>query len=608
VRDENNDHTVVTRHDPLLGGVVANRFRIQEKIAAGGFGAIYRAAHIASGHEVAIKVLHPQLAADPNVIARFRREGTTLSKLRAPHTVTTYEFGEASDGMLYIVMELLKGVSLHERLRERGMLPWREALQIARAICISLAEAHALGIVHRDLKPANIHLESRGNADYVKVLDFGIAKIKRGSTTDEQPELTNAGQMIGTIDYMSPEQILGGQPDGRSDIFTLGILLFEMCAGRRPFAESATPTSMLAALLTQVPPRLSTFVPVPHSLDNIVARCLLREASERFRDVNELSDEIDRVLLSSSDDGATRTIAIGLHMQKWEDEEATVMADAEYGPSAERSSSRRLNTLESPIPPAPRPSKTPQPVIVTPPPQRTHPPTPAPPQRTPGPQRVQPAPFTPGPQRAHPPTPSPPQRTPGPQRVHPPTPSPPQRTPGPQRSHQPTPFPPYPFPPPAPDAQAHVPRPLPAPPSQQHVPYAQWQAQQQPQRQPTPPVAQPVINPSAQQIPVDNSGWQVPKAGRASQPMDPSAWQSYAGNATYMPPGDPGRQSQPFIPPGSPNFIPADRDRGSGPITPGPGAMKTYDPNRDATVGRIIWIVALLIVAGIGFAIYQVLS
>ncbi|MDQ3340506.1 MAG: protein kinase [Myxococcota bacterium] len=602
----------MTRHDPLLGGVVANRFRIQEKIAAGGFGAIYRAAHIASGHEVAIKVLHPQLAADPNVIARFRREGTTLSKLRAPHTVTTYEFGETADGMLYIVMELLKGVSLHERLRERVMLPWREALQIARAICISLAEAHALGIVHRDLKPANIHLESRGDADYVKVLDFGIAKIKRGSTTDEQPELTNAGQMIGTIDYMSPEQILGGQPDGRSDIFTLGILLFEMCAGRRPFAESATPTSMLAALLTQTPPRLSTFVPVPHSLDKIVAKCLMREAAERFTDVGVLSDEIDRVLLSSSDDGATRTIAIGLHMQKWEDEEATVMADAEY-PSVERSSSRRLNTLESSIPPAPRPSKTPQPVIVTPPP-RARPPTPAPPQRTPGPQRMHPPTSppqrTPGPQRAHPPTPSPPQRTPGPQRMHPPTPSPPQHTPGPQRMHPPTPFPPYPYPPVQPDAQAHVPRPFPPPPSQQHIPYPQWQAQQQPQpRQSTPAVPQPVINPSAQQIPVDNSGWQVPKAGRASQPMDPSAWQSYAGNATYMPPGgDPGRPSQPFIPPGSPNFIPADRDRGSGPITPGPGAIKTYDPNRDATVGRIIWIVALLIVAGLGIAIYQVLS
>ena len=564
MRDHHNEHTVVQRLDPLLGGVVANRFRISEKIAAGGFGAIYRAEHMASGHAVAIKVLHPQLAADPNVIARFRLEGATLSKLRAPHTVTTYEFGETPDGMLYIVMELLRGVSLHERLRERGMLPWREALQIARAICISLAEAHALGIVHRDLKPANIQLETRDDADYVKVLDFGIAKIKRGTSTDDQPELTTAGQMIGTIDYMSPEQILGGQPDGRSDIFTLGILLFEMIAGRRPFAESTTPTSMLAALLTQIAPRLSTFAPVPAALDAIVARCLLREINDRFATVDELAEEIDRVLMTSSDAGATRTIAIGLHTKKWEDEEATLMADA---PLVDISS-RPLNTLESPAPPAPRPTPMPRvgtPHQGTPIPQRSHPPTPAPVQRQ------------------HPPTPAPVQRQ------HPPTPAPVQR------QHPPTPFPPYPFPPPQ----------TPPPQFQQQP---QWQQAQQPPlpRQPTPNVPQPVINPSAQQIPVDNSGWQVPKAGRPSQPIDPSAWQAYAGNATYTPPGDPGRPSQPFIPPVAPNFIPVERDRSSGPITPGP--MKTYDPNRDAAVGRIIWIVALVIVAGIGFAIYQIVS
>jgi serine/threonine-protein kinase len=379
VRDDHQDQTLIQRTDPLIGVVVANRFRIREKIASGGFGAIYRAEHMASGHQVAIKVLHPQLAADPNVIERFRREGKTLSKLRAPHTVTTYEFGEASDGMLYIVMELLKGESLHERLRERHSIPWREALQIARAICISLAEAHAIGIVHRDLKPANIHLEARDNTDYVKVLDFGIAKIKRGSSMEDQQDLTNAGQMIGTIDYMSPEQILGGQPDGRSDIFTLGILLFEMISGRRPFAESATPTSILAALLTQVAPKLSTFIPVPSALDAIVAKCLAREQADRFADVADLADAIDRVLMTSSDDGATRTIAIGMRAQKWEDEEATVMSDAIV---PERLS---INTLESPIPPAPAPPMrtkqlTPAPVVRTPAPQvRTPKPTPFPP-------------------------------------------------------------------------------------------------------------------------------------------------------------------------------------------------------------------------------------
>ncbi|HLL25590.1 MAG TPA: serine/threonine-protein kinase [Kofleriaceae bacterium] len=368
------------RTDPLVGAVVANRFRIREKIAAGGFGAIYRAEHLASGHAVAVKVLHPQLAADPNVIARFRREGATLAKLRAPHTVTTYEFGEAPDGMLYIVMELLRGVSLHERLRDRGMLPWREALQIARAVCISLEEAHELGIVHRDLKPANIHLETRDNADYVKVLDFGIAKIKRGTTTDEQAELTSAGQMIGTIDYMSPEQILGTVADGRSDIFTLGILLFEMIAGRRPFQDSATPTSMLAALLTRTPPRLGSFAPIPHALDTIVAKCLAREAVDRYASVGELAEEIDRVLVSWNDEGATRTVAVGIKATNWMDDEATVMADAPIPPAARRSRA----TLENQVPPAPNPPTPAPPFAPTPPPFAAYPYTP--PQSTPGPQ------------------------------------------------------------------------------------------------------------------------------------------------------------------------------------------------------------------------------
>src|SRR5262249_25503224 len=158
------------------------------------------------GHTFALKVLHPQLTWDRRVVARFRREGAALTRLRNPHTITAFEFGEAGDGTLYIVMELLRGESLYERFRAHGPLPWQRMMAIARAVCNSLAEAHALGIIHRDLKPTNIHLEPGPDGEqHAKVLDFGIAKILQEGEIDSS-DLTHAGQMIGTLDYMSPEQ------------------------------------------------------------------------------------------------------------------------------------------------------------------------------------------------------------------------------------------------------------------------------------------------------------------------------------------------------------------------------------------------------------------
>ena len=195
------DHTIIERRDPLVGNLLDHRFRIDARLAAGGFGAIYCATDVRSNHEVALKVLHGNLTADPMIVARFRREGEMLASLRDPHTVTAYELGEAADGTLYIAMELLRGETLYDAYKKQGgPLPWRRVTAIARAVCSSLAEAHDRGIVHRDLKPANIHLQERdGKRDFVKVLDFGIAKILHGGGQDEA-ELTQAGQMIGTFE------------------------------------------------------------------------------------------------------------------------------------------------------------------------------------------------------------------------------------------------------------------------------------------------------------------------------------------------------------------------------------------------------------------------
>ncbi|HEX7836847.1 MAG TPA: serine/threonine-protein kinase [Kofleriaceae bacterium] len=289
------DRTVIERRDPLVGTVLDQRFRVEAQLAAGGFGAIYRATDVLSDAEVALKVLLPKVARDPMVVARFRREGKTLASLRDPHTITAYELGEAPDGTLYIVMELLRGESLYQRFRALGPMPWRRVLHIARGVCSSLAEAHALGIVHRDLKPANIHLEDRdGDPDFVKVLDFGIAKIVQGNGL-ENTQLTQAGQMIGTVDYMSPEQMIGGELTPASDIYTLGVVIYEMITGKTPFADVKAATAILAAVLTRTPEPLSSHVPVPARLDSIIARCLERDQENRYTDVADLVEALAAV-------------------------------------------------------------------------------------------------------------------------------------------------------------------------------------------------------------------------------------------------------------------------------------------------------------------------
>ncbi len=565
MREDPEERTVVERIDPLVGQLFSGRFRIVEKIAAGGFGAIYRAQYVASGHAVAIKVLHPSLAADPNVIARFRREGTTLSQLRAPTTVTTYEFGETPDGVLYIVMELLRGVSLHERLRTRGQLDWREALAIARSVCDSLAEAHELGIIHRDLKPANIQLVRRGDLEAVKVLDFGIAKIRRGAGMDDGAELTNAGQMVGTIDYMAPEQILGAAADGRCDLFTLGIVIFEMIAGRRPFADSVTPTSMLAALLTQTPPRVSSQVPVPPELDALVSQCLAREPHDRFASVHELAAAIDAILGDAVDDGETRQIDVSASIRPIiVDQEATMIAAEHYLPP--RARPHRAATFASSSPPAPavRPTPAVRPAPAVRPTPRAQPAPPA-----------QPASAAPPAPPAAPPSSAPPAPSP---RPAPPAPRAPRESaPPPRRAVQPLSGPRLP-----------TPAPMPTP---RHVP-----------SNPPPIVGPPrsaTVNPNAAQSPAAPTWQQYASTsttdGRATQPQTPPVAPSFA---------QPERASQAI--PASQRFAPTPFPPAQ-PFPPTP-APKTYDRNRDAVVGRIVWIVVLSIVAALALALYTFMT
>ena len=248
-----------TREDPFLGVTLNGRFKIESKLGEGGFGAVYKGTQIQSGRKVALKLLHPEMTRDENLVARFRREGLVLCNLRDPHTITTYDFDATPDGTLYIAMELLEGKSLHQIFHSEAPIAWARVLKIVAQMCSSLGEAHRQNIVHRDLKPENIYLEDRGgDPEFVKILDFGIAKVMRGdnSVDPQAPQLTATGQTLGTLEYMSPEQLMGKALDGRSDVDG-GLGVCFSCAvisaagplasgkGRRPVSSSyiSTPSA-----------------------------------------------------------------------------------------------------------------------------------------------------------------------------------------------------------------------------------------------------------------------------------------------------------------------------------------------------------------------------
>ena len=253
---------------------------------------MYRATHLPSRGTIALKVLHADLADDARLVARFDRECRAPASLRGAHALTAHAFGATPDGTRYLAMELLCGETLEHRLRTGGPLPWQTALAIARAVCSMLDEAHRRGIVHRDLKPANIHLGADGA---VKVLDLGVAKVMPWSHLDDDLEITAVGQTVGTVEYMAPEQLTGERCDPRTDFYALGLVVFEMLTGQRPFRE-ASPERLLTTLVVHPPPRPSQIRSVPGVVDHLVLRCLALEAEARFDSAAEIAAEIDRIL------------------------------------------------------------------------------------------------------------------------------------------------------------------------------------------------------------------------------------------------------------------------------------------------------------------------
>ncbi len=267
----------------LVGREIGGRYRVLAKLGEGGMGAVYRGEQISLKRSVAIKVLRPELSRDPGLVRRFNAEAELAAKLSHPHTVNIYDFGQDADGSLFIAMEMLEGRSLRQAMTQDGPLPPWRALSIAQQIAGSLADAHRHGIVHRDLKPDNVMLTERGrDKDVVRVLDFGIAKL-RDDNRQTVNAMTRAGDLVGTPQYMAPEQIRGEQVDGRTDVYALGAMLYEMLTGRLPF-EGPTVMAILSKHLIDNPEPPSVRRPdlgLPPALDGLVMAALSKDAGHR---------------------------------------------------------------------------------------------------------------------------------------------------------------------------------------------------------------------------------------------------------------------------------------------------------------------------------------
>jgi serine/threonine-protein kinase len=277
--------------DALLGQTLAGKYRIEERLSTGGMGTVYRGTHVLMDKTVAIKVLRPSLAADEKIVARFSREARAASRISHPHALSVTDFGEAENGVVFLVMEYLNGKTLKEIIRQEGPMPLPRAVEILRQVGGALDAAHAEGVVHRDLKSENIMLLSSSGTDYAKVLDFGIAKIKEPEG-EYDPGLTAPDLVIGTPQYMSPEQCSQSPDiDARSDIYSLGVILYEMLVGHVPFTGGSPTAIMLKHLQQPAPSVLSEREDVPQAIGRVVARALEKRPEDRYQTVEELVED-----------------------------------------------------------------------------------------------------------------------------------------------------------------------------------------------------------------------------------------------------------------------------------------------------------------------------
>lgn len=285
------DPEVSNAPEGLLGQTIDQRYRVETVLGEGGMGLVYRVTHTRLNKALAMKVLRRENTRDEEVLARFRREAESASAIGHQHIVDISDFGMLSDGSTYFVMECLEGMDLIDAMDLAQRMPEERAVHIGIQVCRALGAAHQAGIIHRDLKPENVFLTRRdGVEDFVKVLDFGIAKVANGPK-----RLTRAGEVLGTPHYMSPEQCEGDDVDHRTDIYSLGVLLYEMTTGHVPH-DADTMMGILTKHIYDdpIPPRVRA-PQLTEQLERVIMRCLEKKPEQRYQTMREVEADLERV-------------------------------------------------------------------------------------------------------------------------------------------------------------------------------------------------------------------------------------------------------------------------------------------------------------------------
>jgi eukaryotic-like serine/threonine-protein kinase len=284
--------------DPLVGTVIAGKYRIDAVIGRGGMGTVYRATHVMLNKTVAVKTIKPEVFDATETVQRFQREARAATSLEHPNIVAVYDLGQADDGSLYIAMEFVDGINLKDVIGASGPMPVDRIVRLLTQVASALARAHRNHIVHRDLKPQNLVITTDADGDErVKLLDFGIAKtFEEGAT-----QLTAAGYSLGTPHYMAPEQAVGQQVDGRADIYALGVILYEMLVGDVPFDATSAPAVLVKHLndAPEPPSHRRPDLRIPPALEVVALRCLEKDRTKRFQTADEFSTALQRSVPSA---------------------------------------------------------------------------------------------------------------------------------------------------------------------------------------------------------------------------------------------------------------------------------------------------------------------